>query len=216
MPKSTQQYLDILEIKEDTLILKDGTLRAVLLVASHNFSLKSEDEQNALVSGYITMLNQLEYPLQVLIQSRMMHIDNYLNNLEERARVETNNLLKLQTQEYVKFVREIVTLGNIMTKKFFVIVPYNPDGDARSGFFSRLMGILAPTKIIHLREEKFAHHKAELDKRVSDVMSGLANISLNPIRLETKSLIELQYATYNPVVSEIQKVGNIGELQVEG
>ena len=209
MPKSTQQYLDILEIRADTLILKDGTLRAVLLVASHNFSLKSEDEQNALVSAYITMLNQLEYPLQVLIQSRVMHIDSYLNNLEERARVETNNLLKMQTQEYVKFVREIITLGNIMTKKFFVVVPYNPEGDARSGFFSRLVGIFAPTKIIHLREQKFAHYKQELDKRVSDVMSGLSNISLNPLRLDTKSLIELQYVAYNPVVSEIQKVGNV-------
>ena len=102
---STQQFLDIAEIRQDTLILKDGSLRAVILVSSHNFALQSEDEQNALVAAYITMLNMLEYQIQVVIQSRKMNIDEYLNGLEEKARVQTNQLLKIQTEDYIKFMR---------------------------------------------------------------------------------------------------------------
>lgn len=216
MPASTQQFLDIAEIKQDILILKDGSLRAVILVTSHNFALQSEDEQNALVAAYVNMLNMLEYQIQVVVQSRKMNIDEYLNDLLDKARIETNQLLKVQTEDYIKFVREIITLGNIMTKRFYVIVPYNPGGmSGRQGFFRQFFGLFMPTKVIKLREKKFQTYKGELAKRVNNVMSGLANVNLNPVQLDTESLIELFYATYNPFISQIQSIPKLEELQIE-
>jgi hypothetical protein len=215
MPKSTQNYLDIAEIKQDTLVMKDGSLRAVILVSSINFALKSEDEQKALISGYITMLNMLEYPLQILIQSRKMNIDDYLNDLEEAARVQTNELLKIQTQDYLSFVREIITLGNIMSKKFYIIVPYSFALQARAGFLKRLIDVFTPTKVIKLQEKKFLKYKSNLEKRVDNVLAGLNNLNLGTARLDTESLIELFYSTYNPQVSQVQKLGKLEDLQVE-
>ncbi|MBI4359939.1 MAG: hypothetical protein HY564_02510 [Candidatus Jacksonbacteria bacterium] len=213
---STQQFLNIAEIKQDTLVLKDGTLRAVILLASHNFALQSEDEQNALVSAYVTTLNLLEHPIQVVIQSRKMNIDEYLNDLEEKARVQTNQLLKAQTEDYMKFVREIITLGNIMTKRFYAVIPYNPGGGSgRRGFFRQLFGLFAPTKVIKLQEEKFKKYRAELQKNVNDVMSGFSNVNLNPLQLNTESLIELFYSTYNPAISQVQPIPKLEELQIE-
>src|SRR3989338_10228561 len=97
---STQQYLDIAEIKEDTVVMNDGTLRAVLLVSSINFSLKSEEEQNAIVAAYIGFLNFLEFPLQIIIQSRQLDVDGYLERLKKIEKEQTNELLRLQTAEY--------------------------------------------------------------------------------------------------------------------
>ena len=215
MPKSTQNYLDVAEIKQDTVVLKDGALRAVILVSSVNFALKSEDEQKALIGSYVTMLNTLEYPIHILIQSRRMNIDEYLHNLEERAKAQTNELLKVHTRDYLEFVREIITLGNIMSKKFYAVVPFNEEGEARQGFFKRLFGVFTPTKVIQLKEERFLKLKLHLDKRVDNVLTGLVNMNLNATRLDTGALIELFYTTYNPTESQMQKLGNVAELQVE-
>lgn len=213
--QSTTAHLNIAEIKQDTLIMKDGSVRAVILVSSVNFALKSEDEQNALIAGYVTMLNMLEYPLQILIQSRKMNIDDYLNDLEERARVQTNELLKIHTQDYLSYVREIITIGNIMSKKFYIIIPYDPGGHSRPSFIHRAIGVFMPTKVIRLKEAVFTKYRAYLDKRIDNVLSGLSNLSLRAVRLDTESLIELFYSTFNPDVSQSQKLGKIDELQVE-
>lgn len=213
--QSTTAHLNIAEIKQDALIMKDGSVRAVILVSSVNFALKSEDEQNALIAGYVTMLNMLEYPLQILIQSRKMNIDDYLNDLEERARVQTNELLKIHTQDYLSYVREIITIGNIMSKKFYIIVPYDSGGHSRPSFIHRAISVFMPTKVIRLKEAVFAKYRAYLDKRIDNVLSGLSNLSLRAVRLDTESLIELFYSTFNPDVSQAQKLGKIDELQVE-
>ena len=113
---STQQYLDIAEFREDTVIMRDGTLRAVLLVASINFALKSEDEQNAIIAAYVGFLNNLDFPLQIVIQSRELNIDNYLSFLKQKEKEQTNELLKIQTAEYLQYVGELISLGKIMNK----------------------------------------------------------------------------------------------------
>lgn len=215
MPKSTQSYLDIAEIKQDTLILKDGSLRAVILVSSINFSLKSDDEQQALISAYVTMLNVLEYPIEILIQSRKMNIDDYLGDLEEKARAQTNELLKIHTRDYLSFTRELITLGNIMSKKFYIVVPYSASGGERQGFLKRSMNLFMPTTVIKLKEQTFVKYKASMEKRVENILSGLSNVNLNAARLDTQALIELLYTTYNPDIAQMQKLGNIEELQVE-
>src|SRR3989344_5732169 len=138
---STQQYLDIAEIKEDTVVLNDGTLRAVLLVSSINFSLKSEDEQNAIISSYISFLNFLEFPLQIVIQSRKLDIDSYLLRLKKIEKEQTNELLRMQTTEYRQYISELVEIGDIMTKRFYVVVPYDPLSDRQKSWIKRFFGL---------------------------------------------------------------------------
>ncbi len=111
----TQRFLDIAEIREDCVVMKDGTLRGVLMVSSINFALKSEDEQQATIQGYMQFLNGLEHTIQISIQSRKMNIDAYMNKLKEQEDKITNELLKSQIRDYMTFVKELVDLGDIMS-----------------------------------------------------------------------------------------------------
>src|SRR3989338_3121656 len=120
---STQRFLDIAEIRDDFVILRDGTMRSVLLCASVNFSLKSEDEQNAIIAGYISFLNSFDFPIQIVIQSRNFNVDPYLERLKVMEKEQTNELLRLQTADYREFISELVSLGQITSKKFYVVVP---------------------------------------------------------------------------------------------
>lgn len=211
---STQKYLDISEIRDNTIILRDSSLRAVLLVSSINFALKSEEEQKATIQSYVQFLNYLKYPLQIVIQSRKLNIDRYLNQIAEKEKKQTNELLKMQTMEYRQFVKELLELGEIMSKRFYVIVPYSPGTDKKKSFLDRLSGIFSPLISIRLKEEKFQRLKMELDKRVETVISGLIEMGLNAIILDTQALVELYYNTYNPEVAQVQKLKDITELQV--
>jgi len=196
---ATQHHLPVAEVKQDTLIMKDGTLRAVLLVSSINFALKNDDEQSAIISAYVSFLNSLDHPLQVVIQSRQLHIKPYLSKLIEQERKQTNELLRAQIADYRSFVAELVDLGKIMSKQFFVIVPYDPLSNKKKGFFSRLGEVVNPVKVVKLKEERFLERKKDLDMRIRQVESGLTNMGLEVVRLDTQSLIELMYSTYNPV-----------------
>lgn len=138
---STQQYLDIAEIKENTVIMRDSTMRAVIMVSSINFALKSEDEQNAIISSYVSFLNNIDFPLQIVIQSRELNIDGYLEVLQQKEREQTNELLKLQTAEYIQYIKELVAISRIMNKRFYVVVSYNPLSDKQKNFFSRFFDV---------------------------------------------------------------------------
>lgn len=211
---STQQYLDIAEFREDTIIMRDGTLRAVLLVSSINFALKSEDEQNAIISAYTGFLNNIDFPLQIVIQSRELNIDNYINFLKQKEKEQTNELLKMQTAEYLQYIAELISLGKIMNKRFYAVVSYNPLSDKQKGFFSRLLDSLKPALLIKMKEERFLKRRAELIRRVENVIGGLASMGVNSMPLDTQSLIELFYNTYNPETSANQKLVDIKELRL--
>lgn len=211
---STQQYLDIAEIREDTVIMRDGTLRAVIMASSINFALKSEDEQNAIISAYVSFLNNIEFPLQIVIQSRELNIDQYINNLQQKEKEQTNELLKIQTNDYIQYVNELISLGKIMNKRFYVVVPYNPLSDKQRGFFSRLIEAFKPAALIKMKEEKFLRRRAELTRRVENIIGGLASVGINAVALDTQSLIELFYNTYNPQTSINQKLVNINQLRL--
>ncbi len=212
---STQKYLDISEIRGDSIVLKDGTMRAVLLVSSVNFSLKAEEEQQATISAYVQFLNTLEYPIQIVVQSRKLNIDAYLSNLQERQKEQTNDLLKSQMAEYLDFIKELVDLGEIMTKKFYLVVPYNPMGDKKRGFFARISSIFWAGTAIRLKRERFENYREQLFKRVDNVVSALSSMGLRAVPLDTQSLIELLYNSYNPTESAAQKLTEINKLQVE-
>lgn len=212
---STQRYLNILEIRDDTVILRDGTLRAVILVSSINFSLKSEDEQNAVIQGYVQFLNSLEFPLQILIQSRKLNIDDYLERLKAIEKEQINELLKMQTREYRQYIAELVQLADIMSKRFYMVVPFAGGSIKSKGFISILKESLSPTSVIHIKQKKFERHRLDLYKRVEYIIDGLSSIGLKAVPLDTQSLIELYYNTYNPDTYDQQKIVDINKLNVE-
>ncbi|HQC50145.1 MAG: hypothetical protein ACOX0H_03030 [Patescibacteria group bacterium] len=212
---STQQYLDIAEIKDNTVVMKDGTLRAVLMVSSINFALKSEEEQNAVIGSYVRFLNNLAFTLQIVVQSRELDIDNYLNYLKEKEKEQINKLLKIQTADYIEYIQELTSLGRIMSKRFFVVVPYDPVTDKHKGFFSSIKEALRPATIIKLKEQTFVRYQEMLDRRVDSVMGGLESMGVSVARLDTQSLIELYYKTYNPETSKNQPLVELGRLKVE-
>lgn len=212
---STQHHLPFAEIKSDSIVMKDGTLRAVLMVSSINFALKNEDEQNAIVSSYISFLNAIDFPLQIVIQSRQLYIKPYLAKLLEQERAQTNELLRAQIADYRSFVAELVSLGKIMSKQFYVVVPYDPLSNKKRGFWSRSSEVINPAKTVKLKESRFEQRKHDLDMRVRQIESGLASMNLEVVRLDTQSLIELFYSTYNPDIAFSEHLGPVNQLQVE-
>jgi len=212
---STQQYLDIAEIKDDSVVMKDGTLRAVLMVSSINFALKSEEEQDAVIGSYVRFLNNLAFTLQIVVQSRELDIDNYLAYLKDKEKEQVNKLLKIQTADYIEYIKELTSLGRIMSKKFFVIIPYDPVTDKHRGFFSSIKEALRPATIIKLNEKVFNRYQEMLNRRVDSVMGGLESMGVSVARLDTQSLIELYYKTYNPETSKNQPLVELGHLKLE-
>lgn len=211
---STQEYLDIAEIKDGTIVMKDGTLRAVLLVSSINFALKSEDEQNAVIGSYVRFLNNLRFTLQIVVQSRELDIDNYLNYLKDKEKEQTNKLLKLQTADYIAYIKELTSLGRIMSKRFFVVVPYDPMSDKHKSFFSLMKEALRPATIIRLKEKTFSRYQEMLDRRLDSVIGGLESMGVSVARLDTQSLIELYYKTYNPETSKNQQLADLEKIKM--
>jgi hypothetical protein len=212
---STQRYIDIAQIQDDVAVMKDGTLRSVILTSSLNFSLKSEQEQNATVASYTQFLNSLKFPIQIVIQSRKLNIDNYLGNLDQRYREQTNDLLKLQIGDYRNFISELIELGEIMSKRFYVVVPYAPGSDTQRGVMDRLQSLFIPATRVTLQRQKFLERRKVLMQRVDQVLSGLQGMGLNSVVLNTQNLIELYYESYNPDVSEQQPIKDVSKRDVE-
>ena len=212
---STQRYLDITEIKDNCVILKDGTLRAVLMVSSINFSLKGEEEQAAIIQSYVQFLNALDFNLQIVIQSRKLNIDNYLERIKKVEKEQTNELLRLQTVEYRQYISELVEMADIMSKRFYVAVPYSGKKDMQKKFIARLVESISPTTAIHLKKQKFEKYQQELFKRVDYVRDGLSSLGLRAEPLDTQGLIELFYNTYNPVTYSQEKLVDINKINLE-
>lgn len=212
---STQQYLDILEIRDDTVILRNGSVVAVLLVASINFSLKSDEEQDAVIEAYTSFLNTIDFPLQIIIQSRQLDIDDYLETLKTVEQRQTNELLQLQIRDYRQFVADLVQMSDIMTKRFYVVVPYTPKVDRPGKFFSRLLDVFTPTSTIHLKQKQFEEFRLELYKRVDHVINALGSAGLKSLPLRTQELIELYYDTYNQESSRQQQLQATNKINLE-
>jgi len=216
--KSTQAYLDIAEIKNDTVIMKDGSIRATIMVSSINFALKSEDEQAALVSNYVSFLNYLNFPIQIVVQSRKLDIEKYMKRIESAEREVTNELLKRQIVNYKAYVKELIDIGDIMTKRFFIVVPYSPlekKSGSGGGFFMRLGAVFAPAKVIQMNQTKFEKYLHDLNQRVEHIKMNISSLGLTVVRLDTQSLIELYYNAYNPSIAANQKLTDIDRLRIE-
>ncbi len=210
---STQAYLDIAEIKEGTIVMKDGSLRAVLVVSSVNFSLKSADEQNALIATYQNFLNALEFSIQILMQSRKLDIHSYLDKLRAVMQQQTNELLRMQTQEYIEYIGKLIEFASIMNKTFYIIVPLTTAA-VKTGVMSKITGLFSPSKQISGHAIEFERGREELSKRVNQVASGLGSMGLKSLVLSTEELVELMYNSYNLNNASPIKIKSISDLDL--
>lgn len=211
---STQSHLDIAEIRDDVVVMKDGTVRGVVLVSSINFALKSEDEQQAVIQSYMQFLNGLDYPLQIVIQSRKMRIDDYIARMNEASANLKNELLRTQMVDYINFVGELVAGSDIMSKRFYAVIPYDPLTSKKKSFWSRAREVLSPGVRIKLNEKDFTQRSNELDQRIAQALGSFNSMGLTGVRLDTQGLIELYYNAYNPVVAQAQPLGSASDLDL--
>ncbi len=205
---STQRFLPIGEIRNDTVLLKNGGLRAIVQVEALNFNLKSETEQLGIIAGYESFVNTLVFPLQVVIRSSKMNIDPYLLQLRTLASNQQSELLRTQTLAYADFVEKLVDIAEIMQKRFFIVVPLDLSV-RKKGMFEKFFGWLQQDDSwlkAADRNREFTTGRKTLSERVNLVQTGLENIGLQSRRLETQELIQLFYEIYNPGTSQEQKL----------
>lgn len=212
---AAQKFLEIAEIKEDVVMLKNGSIRAVLEVSSINFDLKSTAEQEAIIVQYQNFLNSVDFPIQILITSRKLNIESYLEFLNDKERHQTNELLRLQLSEYREFIRNLVNASNIMDKSFYIIIPFSPIENQQQGFFSNLFNMMNPKKNIIEKRESFDTYKNQLYQRVDHVIAALSGIGLRIVPLKTQELIELFFYAYNPSVYNSTSIEDISKLEIK-
>lgn len=198
----TQDFVPIKEIRDGIVILKDGSLRAVMLASSINLSLKSYDEQKAILSQFQGFLNSLDFSIQIVIQSRRYDIRPYLATLENRQKETTEPLLKIQTREYTEFIRTFAEQVNIMSKRFFIIVPYSSTATTATTAAKGILGNLPGGKKPAEGEAEFEEKRAQLEQRMSVVEGGLAGLGVRAVKLGTEEVVELFYKTFNPGETE--------------
>lgn len=199
--KPTQDFVPIKEVREGVVILKDGGLRAVLLATSVNLSLKSADEQMAIIMQFQNFLNSLEFSTQIVVQSRRRDMRPYLATLEERMKQQIEPLLKIQTKEYIEFIREFTDQTNIMEKNFFVVVPYTPTTLGPNKKASSLLpsfGKKSKTTEAEDNTMKFEEERSQLEQRIAVISQGLSRIGVRTAQLGTEEVIELFYKIFNP------------------
>jgi len=206
---STQEHLKFAEIHDGIIITKTGELRAILLASSINFSLKSEQEQNAIIFAYQNFLNSLEFPIQIMLQSRKLDLGRYLTKLKEISNKQTNELLKMQTEDYMDFIGKLINIANIMDKKFYVTVPFLPPPKLQPTG-KMLQG--NKQQAIQMSLEEFNSYKQELEQRVQVIQSGLGSVGIRSVALNTQQIIELLYGIYNPEESVKEKLTEYEEL----
>lgn len=215
---STQRFLPIAEIHNDTVVLKNGGLRAVLQTTSINFNLKSEEEQNALIYGYQSFLNSLEFPIQILIRSKKLDIDDYLSHLQEIKEKQENPLLKEQTAEYQEYIEKLVEYADIMEKKFYVVVPVDAPTGTKIGFIDRFLSHIFPDDSISklkTRQKNFKDLRKKLTQRVNQVEQALMALNIRTKELNSKELIELFYQSYNPITARQEKLDHLEKTTIE-
>ena len=195
----TQRFLEIDQIREGIVVLRNRALRGVLLVSSLNFALKSEDEQNATIYQFQNFLNSLDFPCQILVQSRRLNITGYLEKIQELGKEQKNELLRVQTKEYYKFIKSLVEAGTIMSKSFFIVIPFTifeAQGLKTAG--QLLKSQQTPT----LSEDEFQRCKSQIWQRMEFVALGLRRCGLRAVPLTTEELIELFWSVHHPKESE--------------
>ena len=197
--KATQEFIPIKEVRDGIVVLKNGELRAIVLANSVNLSLKSEDEQKATILQFQNFLNTLDFPIQISVQSRRLDIRPYLLLLENRIKVQNEPLLKLQTKEYIEFIRNFTESVSIMTKSFFVVVPYTHTVlKSDSGILGKIFSRKSKEEARVAKQVDFEEKRSQLEERVSVIQQGLVRCGINSAQLGTEEVVEVFYKVFNP------------------
>ncbi|MDO8522175.1 MAG: hypothetical protein Q7S08_02720 [bacterium] len=197
--KSTQDFVPVKEVRDGIIVLKDGGLRAVLLASSINFALKSDDEQTAFITQFQSFLNSLDFSVQIFIESRMLDIRPYVATLETAYKEQLDDLMRIQIREYIEFIKSFTETASIMTKNFFVVVPYSSVGIGA--------GLSGPSSFLPWNRKKgsaeeenksFGEQVSQLEQRIGIVQQGLVRTGVRTVQLGTEETIELLYKLFNP------------------
>lgn len=201
--KAAQDFVPVKEVRGGVMIMKNGTLVGVLLASSVNFALKSEDEKNAILGQFQSFMNSLDFTVQFFIQSRKLDIRPYIALLDERLKAQTEDLMKIQVREYIQFIRNFTDRANVMSKHFFVVVPYVPPAINIQKTIKNSMFSKTDLSARNVRGADFEEHRTQLEQRMGVVESGLARTGVRTIPLGTEEVIELLYKEMNP--GELEK-----------
>lgn len=193
---ATQQFVPIRDIRDNVIIKKNGEMLMIVLASSINFALKSYDEQRAVLMQFQNFLNTLDFTLQIHIQSRKLNIEPYLGILSSLESKQDNDLMRIQLREYTEFIKNFTNDVDVMSKSFFVVVPYSPTklnvANSVSKIFSGGGGSA------QAEDQKFEEHRLQLEQRVAMVVHGLAGVGVRTMTLQKDDLVELYYHIYNP------------------
>jgi len=197
MSNNSQDFVPIKEIQDGIVVLQNGGLRSILMASSINLGLKSSEEQEATLMQFQNYLNTLDFSTQIVIQSRKRNIKSYIAKLQEKMKEQQEPLLKVQTREYIEFIKGFMEINDIMTKHFFVVVPYDGSGESSSssGFLGKLLPGSGGSKT---NEEEFEQKRNQLEQRVSIVQQGLKRTGVRTLLLKTEQVVELFFKTFNP------------------
>lgn len=200
--KPTQSFVPLKEVRDGIAILNDGSLRSIIMASTINFALKSQDEQMAILSQFQNFLNSIDFSIQIFIESRRLDIRPYLNLLQDRLKEDLGDLLKIQTQEYIGFIKHFTETTDIMTKNFFIVVPYSPAILQKNNpltLFGKKKTVVEQTK---KDDEVFAENRAQLEERIEIVEQGITRCGIRVAELGTEEVVELFYKLFNPDATE--------------
>jgi len=213
--KSTQNSLLISEIKDGVVVMRDGSLRGVILGSAINFDLMSSQEQESIEFAYQGFINSLHFPVQIVVKSQKIALDGYIEKLQGLRNEQSNDLLGLLMEDYIANIKALVDEVNIMDKQFYIVVPYFPPVTAAKtvSLIAGLKAAMQPTPVITVQEDEFKKYKQELSQRVALVSSGMSQMGIRSIALGTQELIDLYYGWYNPDVAPNEKLIDAGQLE---
>ncbi len=196
---ATQEFVPIEDIRDGIIVMKDGGMRGIIMASSLNFSLKSEDEKIAVLSQFQDFTNSLDFSIQIFIESRKLDIRPYLALLENQKKNQLNSLMKMQIQEYMEFIKSFTDNTNIMTKNFFVVVPYTQALlQGKSGITNKIFPKKEKADQNAVTQELFDERRTQLEQRMSVVEQGLIRCGIRVEKLGTEEITELFYKIFNP------------------
>lgn len=208
--QATQEFVPIKEVRDGVVVLKDGSLRVLLMASSINLALKSQDEQQAIIAQFQNFLNSLEFTVEFFVESRDLDIRPYIALLEERYAQELDDLMRIQIREYIAFIKDFTERANIMTKNFFIVVPYDPALISRGG---GVLGSILPgsaAKAGAVSDDQFEQYRTQLEQRTAVIEQGLVRTGVRVAKLGTEEVIELFYKLFNP--GELEKPLQVSQL----
>jgi type IV secretory pathway VirB4 component len=196
--KASQEFVPVSEVRDGVVVLKDGGYRAILMASSLNFALKSDDEQTAFIVQFQNFLNSLDFSTQIFIQSRELDIKPYITTLEKAYKEQLDDLMRVQIREYIEFIKSFTEAANIMTKHFFVVVPYDPPLIGEGSSSGSVLPWNKKQKTAAEITKTFEEQVSQLEQRISVVQQGLVRCGVRTVQLGTEEVIELLYKLFNP------------------